>query len=375
MSFVIAAGGTGGHITPALAVAAELQHLGKKVVFAGSLGGMEEHAVREAGLEYQGFAAKGFDRQKPWTLLSSSLLLARSTSKARKWLKEIDAEAVAAFGGYVSVPVGRAAVREGVALLVHEQNSAMGWANKYLSRHAEVIALTYAGAAEDLSTKDRERVQITGNPIRQEFAALADDERALSLGHGFRDELGISDAELLLLVFGGSQGARHINQAVVSHARELMERPDLTVVHVTGPKEFDSVERTLAEELNGCTERWHLLDYCNQMPAAFAAADIVVSRAGASSLAELSMAAKPALLIPYPYATADHQRKNAESLVKAGAATMVLDADLDSPHFLEALLSLIDNPELHQTMWEAARKLTKTNATARVAELLIGIAR
>ena len=373
---VIASGGTAGHINPALAVAAELERLGNEVLFVGSTGGMEERLARQAGLVYRSFDAKGFDRQKPWTLLSSSLVLARSTNKARSWLKEIDARGVAAFGGYVSVPVGRAAAQEKIPLLIHEQNSHMGWSNKHLSPHADVIALTYEAAQDGLAAEPLGRVRITGNPVRPEFAALANAQKAADLRRGLRQELGFGEDDLMLLVFGGSQGARHINQAVVALAPELMKRPSLRVLQLTGPKEFESVEAALLATLSADNlKRWQLLAFCEQMPAAFAAADLVLSRAGASSLAELAVAAKPALLVPFPFATADHQRKNAEHLVKAGAATMLPDSELESARFSETLLSMIDNQALRLDMLKVAQKLTQADAAQQVAELLLRVSR
>ena len=382
--FAITSGGTAGHINPALAVAAKLEQLGHKVIFVGSTGGMEERLAHQAGLEYQAFDAKGFNRQKPWTLLSSSMVLARSTTKARRWLKEVNARAVAAFGGYVSVPLGRAAVREGIPLLIHEQNSHMGWSNRHLSSNADVIALSYKAALDGLPTELGKRMHITGNPVRPDFSALADAEKAAALRCDFRQMLGFGAEDLVLLVFGGSQGARHINQALVAQAAELLKRPQLRVLHLTGPKELASVETALAAALTvddahdkttpTSADRWKLLGFCDQMPAAFASSDLILSRAGASSLAELAVAAKPALLVPFPYATADHQRKNAESLVAAGAATMVLDAQLDSPLFLETLLAMIDNEALRQNMLAAAQKLTHADAAEQVTELLLGIA-
>jgi UDP-N-acetylglucosamine--N-acetylmuramyl-(pentapeptide) pyrophosphoryl-undecaprenol N-acetylglucosamine transferase len=382
MSIVITSGGTAGHISPALAVAAELKQRGQEVLFAGSVGGMEERLVRDAGLPYHAFKAKGFDRSRPWTLLTSSLILARSTGEARSWLREVDADAVAAFGGYASVPVGRAAKREGIPLLIHEQNSAMGWTNRHLSSSAEVVALTSEAAAESLSPEARSRVLITGNPVRPAFAALRDPEQAAALRARTRQELGIAADALVLLVFGGSQGARHINEAVVQLAPKLLTRPQLSVIQLTGRKEFASVQSTLAEALGSslkddpaAPQRWKLLDYCDDMPGAFAAADIVLSRAGASSLAELAVAAKPALLIPFPYATADHQRKNAIALVEAGSARMVLDAELDnSAVFSDALLTLIDDVTLRAGMLVAAQNLAQTDATAKVADLVERIA-
>lgn len=385
MSYLITAGGTAGHIYPALAVAAELKKLGKEVIFVGSIGGMEEQMAQDAGFAYQAFAAKGFDRQNPFTLISSSLLLSRSTGKARAWLRSIDAEAVAAFGGYASVPVGRAAAKEGVPLLIQEQNSHMGWTNKHLSKSAEVIALAYPAAADKLSEAEKKRVQFTGNPVRQQFSVLSDATAADKLRQSFRNELGFSEDALVLLVTGGSQGARHINQALVSNAPALLAHKELCVLHLTGRKEWqsvkDSLEAVLGEALTdeatvqAALKRWKLLDYCDNMPAAFASSDFVLSRAGASSLAELAVAAKPALLVPFPYATDDHQRKNAESLVEAGAALMVPDAELDGSLLLTALLSLVNDAELRAKMTVAAKGIERADAASRIAQLLMSIAR
>ena len=375
MSFVLTSGGTAGHINPTLAVAAELTNRGKRVIFAGSIGGMEERLVHAAGLEYQAFAAKGFNRQNPFTLLSSSFILSRSTGKACSWLKAVEAEVVGAFGGYVSVPVGRAAAREHIPLLIHEQNSHMGWSNKYLSKHADRIALTYEAAGENLGADALTRSTLTGNPVRPEFDALRKPQHAADLRAEFRNNLGLAGDDLVLLVFGGSQGARHINQAIVGLAPVLMRRSHFAVVHLTGRKEFEDVQAALSNELNESElSRWKLIDYCDRMPSAFAAADIVLSRAGASSLAELAVAAKPTVLVPFPYATADHQRKNAESLVRAGAAEMVLDSELDTPRFLDVLLSLIDGKEKRSALLSASQDLQSTNAAAEVAELLIDLA-
>lgn len=375
MSFVITSGGTAGHINPALAVAAELERLDKHVIFVGSFGGMEERLANDAGLEYKAFAAKGFNRQNPFSLLSSSVVLARSTGQARAWLREIDAQAVGAFGGYVSVPVGRGAVRENIPLLIHEQNSSLGWANKHLSKHAQVIALSYAAASDALDARAQKRVTLTGNPVRPEFSLLADAKYAAHVRSEFRSELGVSEDALVLLIFGGSQGARHINQSVVRLAPELLKRPELAVVQLTGQKELENVRTALAQELGGSIpKRWKLMGYCDQMPSAFAAADAVVSRAGASSLAELAAAAKPALLVPYPYATADHQRKNAKALVDAGAALQVPDAELDGPRFSTQLFSLVDDAKLRARMLKAAQGLGEANAATLVAELLVKIA-
>jgi UDP-N-acetylglucosamine--N-acetylmuramyl-(pentapeptide) pyrophosphoryl-undecaprenol N-acetylglucosamine transferase len=240
--------------------------------------------------------------------------------------------------------------------------------------------LTYAQAKSELKPGRDTQVQITGNPVRQEFIDLLDQAHYDRVRSVFRDQLQIPQDAFVLLVFGGSQGARHINNAVLDLAPQLLQRPELQVIQITGPKEYAAVQQILEsqaaklEDPTAALSRWHLIDYCKQMTGAYSAADLIVSRAGASSLAEIATLGTPTLLIPYPFATNNHQQANAASLVEAGAAAMVLDADLDSQVFADTLFELIDNSESHVKMAIAAKALQAVNATETVTNLLIGIA-
>ncbi|MDR2672196.1 MAG: undecaprenyldiphospho-muramoylpentapeptide beta-N-acetylglucosaminyltransferase [Coriobacteriales bacterium] len=374
MKLVVTSGGTAGHVYPALAVADYLSRAGHEVVFAGSTSGMEAKLVAQTDLEYVAFEARGFSRQNPLTLLTSTMLLAKSTRAATSWLNTVRPQAVAAFGGYVSVPVGRAAIRKSIPLVVHEQNSALGWANRYLAKHASAVALSYRLSSDELHSVDPARINITGNPVRAEFARIANPDYARELRTRFIRDLSIPAEATVLLVFGGSQGARHINTAMVGLARAIVARSNWYVIHLTGKNEFDTVKSQLDEQLGDNTQdrkRWKLLDYCDQMPAAFATAELVLARAGASSLAEIAAAQLPALLIPYPYATNNHQEKNAAALVQVGAAVMVLDSMLDSPRFAQQLFALMDDVDVRRQMRTAAAGLGAMSATAAVAELIV----
>lgn len=376
MRFAISSGGTAGHIYPAIAVAQELLARGHELIFVGSRSGQEAQLVPQENIEYKSFPAAGFNRYRPWTLLTSSLQLQISALKAKKWLRQFKPDAVACFGGYVSVPVGKAAAALKIPILIHEQNSAPGMANRYLAKHASAIALTYDDASKLLSIPDNARVQITGNPVRGSLANMTSHDVRASAREKFRSALGIPNEARVLLAFGGSQGAQHINMALMGIYDSLMAVHGLHVVQITGRRDYETIAQALKEHQNNNAQkssRWHILDYCDNMMGAYAASDLVLSRAGASTLAEIALLALPTLLVPYPYATADHQSSNARSLVEAGAALVVVDGDLDKPVFSEQLLKLVSDVQLQSRMQKAACAMRVQNATARVADLLLEI--
>lgn len=362
MLAVLSGGGTAGHINPALALAEELSARGCDVRFAGTPKGVEARLVPEAGVPFKPFEASGFNRKHPTSLLRALKLISRSTKQAKAWFDEIHPDVVVGFGGYVSIPVARAAEQMGIPVVVHEQNSVMGLANKELSKKARAVCLTYDCAKDGVSIPSTCAVSVTGNPVRRAVLASTREEG--------REMLGIPEDALLLLVFGGSLGARQINEGIARLKPELLSRENLHVVHITGPKELD---RTL-EELaltEGEKKRWHVMGYQNRMGETLAAADAIVSRAGATSLAEISARAIPALLVPYPHATADHQTTNARAYVGAGCAEMIPDDEVATPRFAELVLSLVDDPQLREAMASAARRQETANASAKLADVVM----
>ena len=360
MLAVLSGGGTAGHINPAIATAEVLRERGVDVQFAGRPVGNESEWVRAAGIPFKPFEAEGFHRGHPTTLIKGLAIDAKSTKLAKKWFAEIKPDVVVGFGGYVSIPVGRAAVQMGIPLVVHEQNSVMGWANRYLSGKASAVCLTYAHAAS--AVKDQSKVVVTGCPVR---ASVFSTTR----GEG-REALGIPEDARLLLVTGGSLGARHLNQAMCAMKDELLSREDLHVIHVTGPKELDTVTQALALT-DVEKERWRLYGFTNQMPACMAAADAIVSRAGASSLAEISARGIPAVLVPFPFATEDHQTTNAKAYVEAGCARMIADDQVETPEFASLVTELVDNAELRAAMHEAAMAQDTANASTALADIVM----
>ncbi|NPD31447.1 UDP-N-acetylglucosamine--N-acetylmuramyl-(pentapeptide) pyrophosphoryl-undecaprenol N-acetylglucosamine transferase [Eggerthellaceae bacterium zg-1084] len=357
MRVIVSGGGTAGHINPALSLAEELQARGHEVRYAGTPEGLERRLAAQANLDYEAFRARGFDRARPASLLRAVGLALGETRRARRWLSQVRADAVVTFGGYVCLPVGRAALAERIPLVVHEQNSVMGLANRYLAQRAQAVCLTYAAAGQGLSA--RGPVAVTGNPVR---ASVLSGSRAQG-----REMLGIPDDALILLVTGGSLGARHVNDAVCGLKGRLLSHEGLHVVHVTGPNELDRVRETLALT-DDEARRWHLFGYQDHMGACMAAADAVVSRAGATSLAEISARALPALLVPFPHATADHQTANARSYVDAGCAFMVPDAEVEGERFAEWLFTLIESDEVRRQQAACARAQQTSGAAGRLAD-------
>ena len=363
MLVILSGGGTAGHINPALALAEVLEERGCQVKFAGTPTGVESRLVPQAGVEFVPFEAAGFNRRHPLSLLKALRLVSKSTKKAKAWLDEVKPDVVVGFGGYVSIPVGNAAQSRNVPIVIHEQNSVMGLANKMMAKSAKKVCLTYACAGSGV---DATKVEVTGNPVRKAVLSSTREEG--------REMLGIPEDAQMLLVFGGSLGARHINQALCSMKEEILSYPNLYVVHITGPKEYDMV----VEELDLTDEqakRWQVMGYQNRMGETLAAADMIISRAGATSLAEISARAIPAILVPFPFATADHQTTNARAYVDAGCARMMADDSLETPEFKAMVKELIEDESLRQSMHENALAQETADAARRLADVVMEAAR
>lgn len=357
MRVFMSGGGTAGHVYPALTVAAELadEH---DVTFIGTPNGLEARLVPEAGVRFRGLPSRGFDRARPLSLLTAVVVMAFSAIKAWRWFGAERPDVVIGFGGYVSLPVGLAAVARKIPLVLHEQNSVPGLANRVLSRWASAAGVTYEESAP-LLFRTR-AVEVTGNPVRPEVLASS---RVTG-----RARLGVRDEDLVLLVFGGSRGARHLNQAIARLKHRLMAVDGLVVIHVTGPSELESVRGLLGDV---DTHRWHTHAYLDGMGDVIAASDLVVCRAGATTIAELTALGAPSILVPYPYATDDHQTKNAVTLVEHGAAIAIADSELDDAGFGDEIVALLGDGKRRANMAAASRSLARTDAADRVATLAV----
>jgi len=315
--------------------------------------------VPEAGIAFEALPARGYDRSRPLTLLTSTLVILRSTLVEWWRMGRSRPDVVIGFGGYVSIPVGLAAVLRRVPLVLHEQNSVPGLANRILSRWARTVAVTYEESAEYL--KRPERATVTGNPVRSEILQASREQS--------RESWGLDEEDVMLLVFGGSRGARHINEAMLRIHDRLMSREHIRVIHMAGRMEADAVRAGLAEKRGYDASRWNALDYIEDMGAALAASDLVVCRAGATSIAEITARGLPSVLVPYPFATDDHQTRNAMTLVEHGAAALLTDEELDSDRFGDTLTGLLEDSGARATMAAASRSLGSGEATEAVARI------
>lgn len=366
MHVAIAAGGTAGHINPALALAEELRRRGHELTFFGQPTRLEATLVPQAGFSFVPIEVTGFDRSRPWTLATALWRMHRAQRRINDYFDAHGTPNVAVgFGAYVEMPLLRCCHAKGVACVLHEQNSVPGLANRLLARKVDCVCVSLPIAIDAFKSRVSAQTQIvvTGNPVRQSVIGASREA-----GRANND---IPDDAMLLLVFGGSLGARHLNDGLVALKDKLLSHTGLYVLHSTGKKDFDRVvaELRLSEE-ERC--RWRVVPYIDAMGEALAAADLVLSRAGASSIAEIAALTVPALLVPYPFATADHQTVNARYLVDAGAAVLLPDDQIDTPAFLESLRSLIDDGERRTSMRQAAKSLAQDRAAMALADQVEG---
>ena len=351
MYFVISAGGTAGHINPALAVADELRKGGHEILFVGTPNHIESKLACEENFPFMGLKLCGFDKSKPWTIFSAVKKILSASKKMKKLFIDKRPDAVLGFGAYVSIPVGRAAKSLGIPLIIHEQNSVPGMANKYLSKYASLLALTYKESQKYFNCNAK--TIVTGNPVRSSFESNSRENARMLLN--------IPSDSLVLLVFGGSLGAHHINSTICSMKDELLKIDNLYIIHSTGERDFDFVKNTL--NLNDEQKiHWKVFDYIKNMGDVLAASDLVISRAGASSLAEIMTIGVASILVPYPYARSDHQTLNAKSCVEAGAAELIADKDVDSPEFSALVMELLLNKSKRDNMAKACDEFSGSNA-------------
>ena len=367
MTVAIAAGGTAGHINPALALAEELRDRGHHVVFVGQSRKLEGRLVPEAGFDFVPITVTGFDRSRPWTALTSLWRVNKAKrALASHFSKVGKPDAAIGFGAYVEVPLLGWCKGAGVPYLLHEQNSVPGLANKMMNSHAARVCISVPAARSVFEREgDPGHVLMTGNPVRRSVSrggvgfAVAGLSTCLRTPHS-----------CWFLV--GSLGAQHLNERVASLKNELLSRDNLYVLHSTGADGFEDTERALAlmpEE----AKRYRVQPYIDNMGDMLAAADLVLSRSGASSVAEIAALATPSVLVPYPHATADHQTTNARYLVDAGAGVLCADADIDTQAFADELLHLIDDAQARDAMRQAARGLAQDRAAVLLADAVEGL--
>ncbi len=358
----IAAGGTAGHINPALALAESLRDQGHRVIFFGQKSRLEGKLVPEAGFEFFPIEVRGFDRSKPWTVIQAMNKINAAKRQIRRYFKdEVQPDVAVGFGAYVELPLLKACKSEGIPYVIHEQNSVPGLANKLMAQNAYKLCLSFDQARKYFKVDDSQ-IMLTGNPVRAQIIN-ADREKA-------RKSFGLSEDDFLIVAFGGSLGAARINECMVDIASELLTHKNVHVIHACGQKDFKRMHNLLALD-EPYKDRYDLKEYIDNMGDILAASDLVVSRSGASSVAEIAALAKPSILIPYPHATADHQTTNAHLLSDSGAAIIIPDDQLDSHSLYEAIDSLYENPKKLVSMKEAASRLECSQATDQLRQVVL----
>lgn len=375
MRVLIAAGGTGGHIYPGVSLANDLVKQGAEILFVGTSRGLESDVVPKAGYTLRTISARYIPRKVSLKVLQAILVAAKGTWEARSIIKSFHPDVVVGTGGYVSGPVLLMAASMRYRTLIHEQNAYPGITNRLLARLVSRIAVGYAEAAQYFPAA---KTVVTGNPVRPEVLQSKRVEGVRAFG--------LDPRKRTLLVTGGSQGARSLNRAILQAAERFNARSDLQVLHAAGKAHYPALKAELAakggKDIIEDTQHGYItygniriMPYIYTLPAAMAAADLVVGRGGALSSAEITVRGLPAILVPYPFSAEDHQVANARVLERHGAAKVILDKDVNGDTLSSAVFELLDHPAELAAMAAASRKLGKPQAGEALLQQVLELAR
>ena len=360
MKIIVSGGGTGGHIYPALTLidAIKNKRPDAEFLYVGTEKGLEADIVPKAGINFTALKLEGgLERRFTLENISRAANAVLSIKRASDIVKKFKPNAVVGTGGYVCGPILLAASLMKVPTLIQEQNAVAGVTNKILSKFVNKIAV---GTRDALKNFPPDKTTYTGNPIRSEVLAAKRED-------GLK-EFKFTDDKPIVLISGGSRGARSINEAMIDVLKSAAQKNSAQFLHVTGKGEFDSVTQRLSD-LNAPNIK--VVPYLYNMPTAMAMADLAIFRAGATGLAELTARGVPAILIPYPYAAENHQEFNARALVEAGAARMILNKDLTAEILSKQIDELLASPEKLKSMAAASLSLGKPNAANEIADLIL----
>jgi len=358
---LLAAGGTGGHVYPAIAIANAVRNFDtrSKILFVGTRDRMEWEAVPKSGYDIKSVWISGFHRRlTPQNLLFPFKLLT-SIIQSYSILKSFKPDVMVACGGFAAGPVGWVAAKLGIPIVIQEQNSYPGVTNRLLAKHAASIFIAFEDAKQFFP---KENITLSGNPVRGELTA-ADPESALTF-------FGFNNQSPVLLILGGSGGALALNRIMKEKIDELHNRDGLQIIWQCGKRYYEDLAREIDLE---SYPNLRLMEYIDDMPAAYGAADLVVTRAGAGTCSELMILGQPAVLVPSPNVAGDHQAKNAKSMVEAGAAVLLSENELDDK-FTSTITSLIENENKLREMSEAMLSLAKPDAANTIAKEIYNIA-
>lgn len=353
-TYIIAGGGTGGHIFPAIAIANALRANDSScdILFVGAKGKMEMEKVPKEGYAIVGLDIVGFQRGAWGKNLMLPFKLLKSFTDAWTLLKHKKPDVVIGVGGYASFPVLFIAQKMGIPTVIQEQNSFAGKSNIILGKKASAICVAYDGMERFFPAS---KILKTGNPVRKNITATSVNKATAV------DFFSLDSSKKIVFAFGGSLGAKSINEAIAVHVKQFVDA-DIQLIWQTGSHFFEQAKRTV----QGFENNIKVFEFIREMDMAYAAADIMISRAGASSIAELSIVAKPVLFVPFPFASEDHQTHNAMSLVNQEAAIMIKDQDVKE-QLISAVMALIQDEEKCKQMQLALKQFAVTNADQLIA--------
>ena len=359
LRIIISGGGTGGHIFPAISIANALkeQHPECEILFVGAEGRMEMKKVPAAGYEIKALPICGFDRKNLLKNFAVLYKIYKSRRLARQIIKQFKPMAAVGVGGYASGPTLNVAEGMGIPTLLQEQNSYAGVTNKLLAQKADKICVAYEGMERFFP---KEKIILTGNPVRQDLLTCSKSRK------GF----GLDPHRKTILIIGGSLGARTVNESVLSQL-PLIKDSDVQIIWQTGGYYFDSIQKTLAQQ--GKPQNLFVTDFITHMDEAYAAADLVISRAGASSISELCLLGKASILVPSPNVAEDHQTKNAMALVRKDAALFVKDSEAVNS-LIPLALKTCQDAALLQKLSENSKKMSFKDSANVIAEQVYQLA-
>ncbi|NLL18893.1 MAG: undecaprenyldiphospho-muramoylpentapeptide beta-N-acetylglucosaminyltransferase [Clostridia bacterium] len=366
MTVVLTGGGTGGHIYPAVAIGRKLKELYPQVDihYLGTPQGLEAELIPEEGWPFYRVSAAGLARKISFKAAKALVKTGKGYWQARGHLKRINPELVLGTGGYVCGPVVLAASRLGIPTLLHEQNAFPGLTNRLLARVANRVCVTFPQSASLFPAGTD--IITTGLPIRSQIMNTTRQEGLAGLGlqEGFR-----------ILIVGGSQGARSINQAMLEVYTELKDNKQINWLHITGPKAYEGYVRELEQQGIDLAQHGNIriMPYVYRMEEALSVSDLVIGRAGASFLAEIMAKGLPSILIPYPFASENHQEYNAKALADEGAAIVIKEQELSGTVLAHQVKELVARPERLEAMAQAAGGLGKPNAVDLIIEQMLSL--
>ncbi|MFD1705800.1 undecaprenyldiphospho-muramoylpentapeptide beta-N-acetylglucosaminyltransferase [Siminovitchia sediminis] len=359
MRIIVSGGGTGGHVYPALALIRTIKqkHPDTSFLYIGTENGLEANIIRRENIPFETVEITGFKRSLSFENIKTVIRFLKGVKKSKQIIKRFKPDAVIGTGGYVSAPVVYAAAKKKIPAVIHEQNSVPGLTNKFLSRYVKKIAICFESAKEYFPA---DKVILTGNPRATEVVGKT--------GVGELGKLGLKEGTPTALITGGSRGARPINEAVVKSLAQLANKP-YQVLYITGEVHFADVKKEV--DLIGDSPNVAVVPFIHNMEKVLSAIDVVVGRAGATSLAEITALGLPSILIPSPYVTNNHQEKNAEVLTSAGAAIMLKEKDLSSQKLIASLDEILLDDKKRKNMSEASKELGLPDASDRLYEVLL----